>query len=37
MAGAWFGIFVTVGSESRDAAHQFAGSRALYLAGACYQ
>ena len=28
------GIFVTVGSESRDAAHQFAGSRALYLAGA---
>jgi len=28
------GIFVTIGSESRDAAHQFEGSRALYLAGA---
>jgi hypothetical protein len=28
------GIFVTVGSESSDAAHQFAGSRTLYFAGA---
>jgi len=27
------GIFVTVGSESRDTAHQFAGSRLLYVAG----
>ncbi len=27
------GIFVTVGSESSDAAHQFAGSRLLYAAG----
>jgi hypothetical protein len=27
------GIFVTVGSESTDAAHQFAGSRLLYAAG----
>ena len=27
------GIFVTVGSESRDAAHQFAGSRLLYAVG----
>jgi Dolichyl-phosphate-mannose-protein mannosyltransferase len=34
MARRMIGIFVTVGSESRDAAHQFAGSRALYFAGA---
>ena len=34
MARRMVGIFVTVGSESRDAAHQFAGSRALYFAGA---
>ena len=27
------GIFVTVGSENPDAAHQFAGSRMLYVAG----
>jgi hypothetical protein len=27
------GIFVTVGSENRDAAHQFAGSRVLYGLG----
>ena len=27
------GIFVTVGSESADTAHQFAGSRLLYVAG----
>jgi len=27
------GVFVTVGSDSRDAAHQFAGSRLLYAVG----
>jgi hypothetical protein len=27
------GMFVTVGSENADAAHQFAGSRLLYVAG----
>lgn len=27
------GIFITIGSDNPDAAHQFAGSRLLYLAG----